>query len=585
MHGYKQKNLQVKWGCLIMIKNYIRISRNFFKLKANNKKLLTLLVISYIMDCLIALTLPFFTAGIVEYATKRDFGQTFFYIGALAISYVLYNIFYHWSYMTYAHNANYTYNKMQEMVAEKVVNYDEGFSKKLSKAYLINTTSNDIWNACGMHDNIFDILANVIYLVFSVTILCTVNIYIGLFSLFITLIYLYWNNRLTKKRDIHLAGQRRWQDKIVGLCGEVIDGNKEIKTFDMKDGLNNHLNVMKRGWSKEYFLKRKYYDKKSALLPGILQIGKIILYIALIFMLAHQKITIGILVLIIGYYDEIYDSDMNINSLYNNLCSNSVRVDRLNKILNYRSKNMIEEGLLENDDIFGIVDFEHVDFIYDKTPILKDINLHFEPKALYAIVGHSGSGKSTIFRLLLRLYKPTKGGIYIDGTDIFSYSKEVYASNVGVATQKPFIFNMTIKENLDLVDSNVEHQIEACKRVGIHDFIMSLPKGYQTILKEDATNVSGGQKQLIALARTLLSNAEILLFDEVTSSLDPNTTKQVIHVLKDLKKDHTIIMITHKPSLMKIADSIIVIDQGKIVGTGKHKKLLEKNKYYQRLQR
>ena len=337
----------------------------------------------------------------------------------------------------------------------------------------------------------------------------------------------------------------------------------------MKDGLNNHLNVMKRGWSKEYFLKRKYYDKKSALLPGILQIGKIILYIALIFMLAHQKITIGILVLIIGYYDEIYDSDMNINSLYNNLCSNSVRVDRLNKILNYRSKNMIEEGLLENDDIFGIVDFEHVDFIYDKTPILKDINLHFEPKTLYAIVGHSGSGKSTIFRLLLRLYKPTKGGIYIDGTDIFSYSKEVYASNVGVATQKPFIFNMTIKENLDLVDSNVEHQIEACKRVGIHDFIMSLPKGYQTILKEDATNVSGGQKQLIALARTLLSNAEILLFDEVTSSLDPNTTKQVIHVLKDLKKDHTIIMITHNRNIAQSADRILQVSDGVLTDLGR----------------
>lgn len=585
MLGYKQENQQVKWGCLTMIKNYIQISKNFFGLKANNKKLLTLLVISYILDSLIALTLPFFTAQIVEYATRRNFDQTFFYIGALAISYILYNLFYHWSYMTYAHNANYTYNKMQEMVTEKIVNYDEGFSKKMSKAYLINTTSNDIWNACGMHDNIFDILANVIYLVFSSIILCTVNIYIGFATLLLTFIYLYWNNCLTKKRDYHLAGQRRWQDKIVELCGEVIDGNKEIKTFNMKDGLNNHLNVMKRGWSKEYFLKRKYYDKKSALLPGILQIGKIILYIALIFMLAHQKITIGVLVLIIGYYDEIYDSDMNINALYNSLCSNSVRIDRLSKILNYHSKNMIEDGLLENDEIFGIVDFEHVDFIYDKTPILKDINLHFEPKTLYAIVGHSGCGKSTIFRLLLRLYKPTKGGIYIDGTDIFSYSKEVYASNVGVATQKPFIFNMTIKENLDLVDSNSAHQIEACKRVGIHDFIMSLPKGYQTILKEDATNISGGQKQLIALARTLLSNAEILLFDEVTSSLDPNTTKQVIQVLKDLKKDHTIIMITHKPSLMKIADSIIVIDQGKIVGTGKHKKLLEKNKYYQRLQR
>ena len=96
-----------------------------------------------------------------------------------------------------------------------------------------------------MHDNIFDILANVVYLVFSVVILCMVNFYIGITALFLTMIYLYWNNRLTKKRDIHLAAQRRWQDKIVQLCGEVIDGNKEIKSFDMKDGLNNHLNVMK----------------------------------------------------------------------------------------------------------------------------------------------------------------------------------------------------------------------------------------------------------------------------------------------------------------------------------------------------
>lgn len=245
---------------------------------------------------------------------------------------------------------------------------------------------------------------------------------------------------------------------------------------------------------------------------------------------------------------------------------------------------MIQDGNVLNDDIFGIVDFEHVSFEYENKPILKDITLHFKPKTLYAIVGHSGCGKSTIFRLLLRLYKPNSGEILIDGTDIFLYSREVYASNVAIVTQKPFIFNMSIKENFDLVDSNMEHQIQVCKRVGIHDFIMSLQKGYHTILKEDGTNISGGQKQLIALARTLLSKAEILLFDEVTSSLDPNTTKQIIGILKDLKKDHTIIMVTHKPSLMKIADSIVVIDQGKVVGRGKHKDLL-KNKYYQNLQK
>ncbi len=567
-----------------MIRNYLKISKSFFDLKANNKKLLSLLVISYILDTLIALALPFLVAQIVECATVRNFDQTFFYIILLGISYVIYNLLYHWSYVTYAHNADYTYNKLQEMITEKVVNYDEQFTKKMSKSYLINTTSNDLWYVYGMHDNIFDILSNVVYLIGSIIILCSVNIYLGLLAFIFSLLYLQLNNYLTKKRDYHLLSQRRWQDKIVGFFGEILDGNKEIKTFDMKNELNTHLNAMKRGWKKAYFSKRKYYDAKTALLPALLHIGKLLLYLILIIMLAHEQITIGILVLIIGYYDEIYDGNICINNLYNDLCSNSVRITRLNKILNYHSKNMIQDGNVLNDDIFGIVDFEHVSFEYENKPILKDITLHFKPKTLYAIVGHSGCGKSTIFRLLLRLYKPNSGEILIDGTDIFLYSREVYASNVAIVTQKPFIFNMSIKENFDLVDSNMEHQIQVCKRVGIHDFIMSLQKGYHTILKEDGTNISGGQKQLIALARTLLSKAEILLFDEVTSSLDPNTTKQIIGILKDLKKDHTIIMVTHKPSLMKIADSIVVIDQGKVVGRGKHKDLL-KNKYYQNLQK
>ena len=120
---------------------------------------------------------------------------------------------------------------------------------------------------------------------------------------------------------------------------------------------------------------------------------------------------------------------------------------------------------------------------------------------------------------------------------------------------------------MSLVDSNFEHQIEACKRAGIHDYIMSLKDGYNTKLIGDAENISSGQKQLIALARTLLSKSEVLLFDEVTSALDMNTSKQIVNILKDLKQDHTILMITHKPELMKMADEIIVIDKGQIIDT------------------
>ena len=143
---------------------------------------------------------------------------------------------------------------------------------------------------------------------------------------------------------------------------------------------------------------------------------------------------------------------------------------------------------------------------------------------------------------------------------------------------------MTIRENLNMVDSNQEHQIEACKMAGIHDAIMRLDKGYDTILVSDATNLSAGQKQLLALARTLLSRAEILLFDEVTSTLDADTTKQVVKVLKNLKKDHTVLVITHKPEIMRQMDELLVIDKGRLVGRGTHKNLLNNN-YYKLLQK
>lgn len=142
---------------------------------------------------------------------------------------------------------------------------------------------------------------------------------------------------------------------------------------------------------------------------------------------------------------------------------------------------------------------------------------------------------------------------------------------------------MSIRANLSLIDSNRKRQIDACKRVGIHDFIMSLPDGYNSILKEGATNISGGQKQLLSLARALLTTSEIILLDEVTSSLDPNTTNKIVNLLDDLKSDHTLIIITHNKDLMKAADSLIVLNNGKIEGVGKHDELIKNNDIYKQL--
>ena len=211
---------------------------------------------------------------------------------------------------------------------------------------------------------------------------------------------------------------------------------------------------------------------------------------------------------------------------------------------------------------------------------IENVSFRAEQNQITAFVGHSGSGKTTITNLLLRKYKIDKGKILIDQENIYNYSKNIYSKNVVGVDQFPYLFSMSIRKNLSLINSNHHKQVEACKRVGIHDYIMKLPKGYNTILTENGSNFSGGQKQMLIIARALLSDAEIIIFDEVTSSLDPLHVEQIKEVLQDLKQDHTILLITHKKDVMKIADKIIVLNEGKIVGMGTHEELLKSNPFY-----
>ena len=564
---------------------YFKIYKKYLKLHANDKKLLFALFFSAFLRSTTVLGIPIFASKIVEYATIQDFNNAFLNVFYLSINYLIYNIVYHWNYVAYRNNSNYVYTKLQENVIESVVKYDENFTKKVSKSYLINTVANDTFEVCMFDDRMVDAVTHFISLIISLIILLNYNIYIGIIVLLFNILYLYLLDKGQKKRDYYLNGQRKQQDKIVEMFTQILDGNKEIKSFSMSDKLNDYLNLYKKEWGKQYFLKRKYWDINECILPILIIVAKITSYVIVIFEILKGNMNVGMLILVVGYIDRIETENTEFFKRINKMSASSVRIDRLYNVMYYNNKNMLSFGNNITDDIFGNVSFENVSFTYENKLILNNISFDIHANSLTAIVGKSGSGKSTIFRLLLRLYKLDKGNIYIDGINIYEYSNKIYSSNVSITTQKPFIFNMSIKENLSLIDSNHEHQVEACKRVGIHNFIMSLPKGYNTILKEDAVDISGGQKQLIALARTLLSKSEILLFDEVTASLDPNTAKHVMNVLKNLKKDHTVIMITHKPKLMKMADNILVIDHGKIVGNGKHKELIKNNKYYKLLQK
>ena len=217
------------------------------------------------------------------------------------------------------------------------------------------------------------------------------------------------------------------------------------------------------------------------------------------------------------------------------------------------------------------------------TNALNNISVTFDNKGMTFILGKSGSGKTTIINLLSRIYRIKSGEITIDKESIYNYSNKVYSSNISVVYQKPFVFEMSIKDNLSLVDKNIDNQIQACKRVGIHDYIMSLPKGYNTIINDKDYSLSDGKKQLLAIARSLLSKSEILLFDEISSNLDQATGDEIIKITEDLKKDHTIIMVTHKPEMMQISDRVIVLDKGKVIASGTNEDVYEKCEIYRDL--
>lgn len=570
-----------------MIKDNIKIISEFFRLVKGSKKWIFLLFFGSIMAHLSSLLIPVFTSNIIYEVTNYNASTTYMNIGLLAITYIAYNLFWYLNYVSYSHNFKYSYKNLREKIIDKVFTYDNEFSDKLSKGTILNTVNTDTANLSEMIDNVCEIMVVFVKVIIMIFIFLKANIYIGFIVLVLELIYLksfdYCNVMSTK----YLRGQQKYRDKLTDNLSQILNGLGEIKVFNIYDKIKNNFYIIANKWSNQYMLKRKYVNIRSSLLPFIIHFGKILLYLILVFLVLNGSFEVNILILLITYFENIMTNTKELMGYSRQIREWSISITRINNILNYSSKQQIMFGMNHNDSISGLIEFKDVRFCYKSKNkgSIKDINFIAEPNKITALVGHSGSGKTTIINLILRKYKIDSGEILVDNENIYEYSKDVYSTNVVGVNQSPFIFNMSIRKNLSLIDSNFDNQVEACKRVGIHDYIMSLPKGYNTILTENAANFSGGQRQLLAIARTLLSKAEILIFDEVTSSLDTLLVEKIKAIFENLKLDHTIIIITHKKDVMKIADKIIVLNKGKIVGQGTHKELMKNNDYYTDLQK
>ena len=566
-----------------MIKEYYQFIKDYLNLAELKIKYVVINILSAFFYKGFSILLPLIGSLIIKYLTNGDAKMSYICLGAFLLTYILYNIALYINYKIYGYNMNFVYDKLTNKVLDKLVSVDNNFTRFISKGRLMNSINSDIIDVGDMNDRISELLMGVLQIIAVLVIVCFYNIYLSLLLILFSIIYIIVRNNSDRKINYYHNKVVVQDDKYSTLLTQIVSGLQEIKTFNMLPKLTNKLDVIQNKFIKFYGKKRDYYTIRDNDVKVITYIFRFLLYILLILLMTKDKIDVSVLVLIVSYHEYIVSYINDLIAATSTIREVNTAVNRINDILNYDSKE-IKFGIIDTKDIHGIIEFKNVNLEIKNNKILHNINLKIDHNEVVAIVGEAGSGKTMIFNLILRLIEPTKGKITLDNINIFDFNKAAYSNNVSVVNQKPFIFNMSIRKNLDFVDTNISNQIEACKKAGIHEFIETLPNGYNTILRENGSNISGGQKQMISIARTILSEAEVLLLDDITTSLDPDTAKFVPKLINNLKKDHTIIMITKKPELMKEADRIVVLDKGKINDVGTHKQLIARNEIYQMLQ-
>ena len=257
--------------------------------------------------------------------------------------------------------------------------------------------------------------------------------------------------------------------------------------------------------------------------------------------------------------------------------------ERIFEFLEEPEEVVTTKGNIDTSKLEGNVQFEHVKFGYDpEKTIIKDFNANVKEGQKIAIVGPTGAGKTTMVKLLMRFYDVTDGAILVDGHNVKDFDRGELRKMFGMVLQDTWLFGGTVKENIkygneDATDTEV---IEAAKAAHVHHFIKTLPKGYNSMINEESTNISAGQKQLLTIARVILADPKILILDEATSSIDTRTEIQIQSAMDNLMKGRTSFIIAHRLSTIKNADLILVMNHGDIVEQGTHEDLLAKNGFY-----
>ena len=569
----------------ILLKDDIQTVCKFFQTVKMNKFYAAMSFLTSVTTHVMELASAFFISAVIQSIVNKHPEAAYMNILLGMLTGIASYASLYLNYLFFAKNSSFMYRTMRQTLTEKVMGYQSNFSEKKSTSMILNVM-NEVADVTSITDNVTEVIVSFAKTIFLIYVFLKYNIFVGVVALVISLIYagiLDFAN--TKIVDL-LRRQMKYKDKLTEYTRQVIDGMSEIRQFFAQDKILATTGDLLDRRGKVYLSRYKWVGLRQSCTPMIVIAGKTILYVILAAMAIAGKIEISVLVLLISYYEQIMKAMTKIMDYSRSIREKAVSVERIYSLLNYTGVDNIAFGDEGVDDIDGVVRFIDVNFKYDDKigGSVEDINFVAEAGKITAIVGRSGSGKTTLANLLMRKYRVDSGEILVDNVNILNYSKEIFAKNVSLIDQTPFLFNSSIRNNLGIVDGNTKRQMEACKRVGLHNTIMKLPSGYNTVIGNKNKRLNLGQIQLLAIARALLTKAEILVLDEATSPIDPVMTKEIKNLILNLKTDHTIILVTHDKELMKMADKVVVMNDGRVLDIGSHKELMKRCKHYVGLQ-
>ncbi len=386
-----------------------------------------------------------------------------------------------------------------------------------------------------------------------------------------------------KLRKIGLNIQQ-YLARLTSFLHETITGQRIVKAFSMEEYENKRFTAENESLFRISMKRTKIRALSHPVMEviGGIAVGVVIWYGGREVILGNS--TPGTFFAFMASLIMLYEPIKKINKENHNVQQGLAASQRVFEIIDRQPEVMERPDAVDLGKVRGVIDFEDVSFRYDEKMVLNNVDLRIDRNEVIAVVGKSGVGKTTLVNLIPRFYDVTQGLVRVDGTDIRDVTLDSLRRNIALVTQDVILFNDSIRSNIAYgVEPNEEQLYEATRMAFAHDFILKLPKGYDTIVGEKGVRLSGGQKQRIAIARALYKNAPILILDEATSSLDAQSEIEVQKALENLMKGRTTIIIAHRLSTIINAHRIIVIDKGMIVQEGTHGSLIEQDGPYRKL--